>query len=51
MLGGSWLEASSGEQTQGVHTRLLPMETETGTAEVRRHTTPGESALVKLLAA
>ena len=49
--GGSWLEASSWEQTQGAHTWLAHVESEAGTAEGMRCTAPGESVPVKLLAA
>ena len=47
--GGSRLEASSPEQTQGAGTRLV--ETEAGAAEGRRRAAPGGSAPGKLLAA
>ena len=39
--GGSRLEASSPEQTQGARTRLAPAEAKAGTAEGRRRTYPG----------
>ena len=38
-------------ETQGAGTRLARAETETGTAEGRRRTAPGESVPIKLLAA
>ena len=51
LLGGSRLEASFPEETQGARTQLARAETEAGTAEGRRCTAPGESAPVKLLVA
>ena len=51
LLGGSLLEASCREQTKGARTQLACVETEAGTAEGIRHTTPRESAPVKLLVA
>ena len=49
--GGSRLETSSPEQTQGARTRPAGTETEAGPAEEIRRTAPGKSAPVKLLAA
>ena len=39
------------QRGEGAHTQLAWAETEAGTAEGRRRSTPGQSALIKLLAA